>query len=205
MGDVVGRLFREFAITLAVTILHLGGRLADPGADAVRAHAAPHAHGERRRLSSAATQAFDWLIASLRPLANWVLDHQPLTLLVAVGDPGADGRPLYLSSRRAFSRSRIPASSRASPRPRNRSPSTRWRSASRRWPMPSSRIPAVDSLSSFIGVDGTNATLNSGRFLINLEDPSRARRRQPAVIRRMQPRGRRCRRASRSTCSRSRT
>ena len=66
--------------------------------------------------------------------------------------------------------------------------------------------PAVESLSSFIGVDGTNATLNSGRMLINLKPLGAARtaarqRRDPAVCRRGSPASK----ASRCTCSRCRT
>ncbi len=65
--------------------------------------------------------------------------------------------------------------------------------------------PAVESLSSFIGVDGTNTTLNSGRILINLKplDERDAERFQPSSIG-CSPSWRRSR-ASRSTCSRCRT
>ena len=65
--------------------------------------------------------------------------------------------------------------------------------------------PAVASLSSFIGVDGTNATLNSGRMLINLKPRAQRDASASEVIRRLQPKLRRRRRASRSTCSRCRT
>ncbi len=61
------------------------------------------------------------------------------------------------------------------------------------------------SLSSFIGVDGTNATLNSGRMLINLKPLAERDGDATEVIRRLQPRARAGRRASRSTCSRCRT
>ncbi len=64
---------------------------------------------------------------------------------------------------------------------------------------------AVESLSSFIGVDGTNATLNSGRMLINLKPLAERDADASEVIRRLRPRARpRCR-ASRCTCSRCRT
>ena len=65
--------------------------------------------------------------------------------------------------------------------------------------------PAVESLSSFIGVDGTNTTLNSGRMLINLK-PLADRDDSSRVIRRLQPAGRaEGSPASRFTCSRFRT
>ena len=84
-------------------------------------------------------------------------------------------------------------------------PTPPWRSASRRWPPPILKDPDVVSLSSFIGVDGTNTTLNSGRFLINLkpqDDRSDERDARSSAAcsarRRTSP-------ASRSTCSRCRT
>ena len=73
------------------------------------------------------------------------------------------------SSPRASFRSRTPASSWASPRRRRPSRSPRWPSGSRRWRRVILEDPAVESLSSFIGVDGTNTTLNSGRIQINLK------------------------------------
>ena len=85
MGDVVGRLFREFAITLAVADPHLGRRLADADADDVRAAAAPRA----RRPSRAACyrrsgEWFDRVIARYARMLTWVLDRQGATLVVAV-------------------------------------------------------------------------------------------------------------------------
>jgi multidrug efflux pump len=84
------------------------------------------------------------------------------------------------------------------------SPSPRWPSGSRRWPA-ILKDPDVDSLSSFIGVDGTNTTLNSGRFLINLKPAtSAARDTASEIIRRLQQETAAVP-ASRSTCSRCRT
>ena len=82
---------------------------------------------------------------------------------------------------------------------------------SRRWPSAQQALgtiilkdPAVESLSSFIGIDGTNTTLNSGRMLINLKPLEQRRANATAIIRRLQPELRRLR-ASRFSCSRSRT
>ncbi len=63
--------------------------------------------------------------------------------------------------------------------------------------------PAVDSLSSFIGIDGTNTTLNSGRILINLKPLDERKISATDVIRRLQPNWRRSP-ASRCSCSRCR-
>ena len=80
----------------------------------------------------------------------------------------------------------------------------RWRSVSRRWRHVILKDPAVESLSSFIGVDGTNTTLNSGRIQINLKPLDEARRqrhrRHPPTAAEAGARST----ASRSTCSRSR-
>ena len=73
------------------------------------------------------------------------------------------------SCRRASSRSRTPASSSASPRRRRPCRSRACPSGSRRSSRSCSQDPAVESISSFIGVDGTNVTPNSGRVQINLK------------------------------------
>ena len=65
--------------------------------------------------------------------------------------------------------------------------------------------PAVDSLSTYIGVDGTNNSLNSGRVLINLKPLAERRLSASEIIRRIQPRASTNWRASGCSCSRSRT
>ena len=65
--------------------------------------------------------------------------------------------------------------------------------------------PAVESLSSFIGIDGTNTTLNSGRIQINLKPLEERNIDASEVIRRLQPQARRRSKASRCSCSRCRT
>ena len=97
MGDVVGRLFREFAITLAVDDPDLGRGVADPGADDVRAAAAAPAGAQQRlgwraRASAASTR----VIRGLWPAAlDWVLDHQASTAGRRACDAGADRRALH--------------------------------------------------------------------------------------------------------------
>ncbi len=109
-------------------------------------------------------KVIDWYAVKL----TWVLDHQRLTLLAATATVVLTG-VLYVAIRRASSRRRTPASSRACPRPTNRCRMPRWPSGSRRSRRAILKDSEVASLSSFIGVDGSNVTLNSGRFLINLK------------------------------------
>ncbi len=95
MQDVVGRLFREFAVTLAVTILISARRVADAGADdvrqaAARAWQARHAqrHLDARRLRRCTGRCRAWfrrIVGWYARSLTWVLDHQRLTLAVAVG------------------------------------------------------------------------------------------------------------------------
>ena len=97
MGDVVGRLFREFAITLAVTILIsavVSLTLVPMMCAKLLRHRRRGARCRRCRARSRANGSTR-LIARYGRLLDWVLDHQPLTLLVAVAHPGADGRALH--------------------------------------------------------------------------------------------------------------
>ena len=108
MGDVVGRLFHEFAITLSVDDRHLGRRVADPGADDVREAAAPSAGAQRSRFDLAAERGFNWVIDRYDRALNVVLEHQPLTLLVAVVTLASPSGSTSSCRRDSF-RCRIPA------------------------------------------------------------------------------------------------
>ena len=173
MGDVVGRLFREFAVTLAVAIL-ISAVVSLTLTPMMCARLLRHTPGGR------AGPLLPRQPALVRPGNRAATAHARLgarppdarRCRVAVATLVADRRALHLSCPRASSRCRTPASSRAFPRRRSRCPSPRWRSASRRSRRVVLEDPAVDSLSSFIGVDGTNTTLNSGRMLINLKPHS---------------------------------
>jgi multidrug efflux pump len=185
MPDVVGRLFREFAITLAVTIVISA---------VVALTLVPMMCAKilRRRLPSEMSlvarknrQWFEALIAQYGRLLNWVLDHQPLTLLVAVATLGLTVF-LYIVIPKGFfpvqDTGLIQGISEAEP-------SVSFEAMAQRQQALAAAIlkdPDVVSLSSFIGVDGTNTTLNTGRFLINLKP--RDQRSTPAsdVIRRLE-------------------
>ena len=95
MPDVVGRLFREFAITLAVTIV-ISAVVALTLVPMMCAKILRHQRASEMSLIARKSQEwFDKVIAEYGRLLNWVLDRQPLTLLVAVSDLGADGLPLH--------------------------------------------------------------------------------------------------------------
>ncbi len=168
MGDVVGRLFREFAITLAVTILISAvvsltlvpmacAKLLRPAA-AVRETAAQRHSREW----------FDRLIAFYGRLLTWVLDRQTATLLVALATLALTAA-LYVVIPKGF----FPVQDTGLVQGISEAPqSISFAAMAERQEALAQAIlqdPDVDSLSSFIGVDGTNSTLNSGRFLINLK------------------------------------
>jgi multidrug efflux pump len=187
MGDVVGRLFREFAITLAVAILislvvsltltpMMCARLLKPE---------PKEH-EQGRFYRASGAWIDWLIAGYGRQLQWVLKHQFLTLLVAVGTLGLTV-VLYLAVPKGF----FPVQDTGVIQGISEAPqSVSFAAMSERQQALAKIIledPAVQSLSSYIGVDGDNATLNSGRLLINLK-PHRDRDLSAAeIIARIQP------------------
>jgi multidrug efflux pump len=173
MQEVVGRLFREFAVTLAITILisAVVSLTLVPMLCAKLLHS--HAEEQRRqtRFQRTIEQYYDRVIAEYDRLLRWVLAHQPLTMLVAVGTLVLTIL-LYILIPKGFfplqDTGFIQAITTASP-------TVSFEEMARRQRAVAQKIlqdKDVASLSSFIGVDGTNATLNSGRFLINLKDKS---------------------------------
>jgi multidrug efflux pump len=184
MPDVVGRLFREFAITLAVTILIsavVALTLVPMMCAKILRHRRP---SEMSALARHSQQWFDGLIAGYGRLLTRVLDHQPLTLLVAVGTLGLTVF-LYIVIPKGFfpvqDTGLLQGISQAPP-------SVSFEAMAQRQQALASAIlkdPDVVSLSSFIGVDGTNPTLNTGRFLINLKPRDQRRTSASDVIRRL--------------------
>src|SRR5437879_11611322 len=84
MGDIVGRLFREFAVTLAVTILvsAVVSLTLTPMMSALLLRHRPAS--QEGRLYRASERFFEWVIARYATTLRWVLRHQPMTLLVTV-------------------------------------------------------------------------------------------------------------------------
>ncbi len=186
MGDVVGRLFREFAITLAVAILisaFVSLTLTPMMCARLLRHIPPH---EQSRFYRSSARFFDAVIARYGRALDWVLDRQTATLLVALATLALTV-VLYLFVPKGF----FPVQDTGVIQGISEAPqSISFAAMAQRQQALASVVlqdPAVESLSSFIGVDGTNVTLNSGRMLINLK-PRRARDTDArGVIRRLQP------------------
>lgn len=162
MQDVVGRLFREFAITLAVAILI---------SLVVSLTLTPMMCAKLLKPATVDKAKPDWverLIGGYAGWLTWVLKHQTLTLLVAVGTLALTV-VLYLMVPKGF----FPVQDTGVIQGISEAPqSISFREMSERQQSLARVIlddPAVVSLSSYIGVDGDNVTLNSGRLLINLK------------------------------------
>ncbi|MCF6754232.1 MdtB/MuxB family multidrug efflux RND transporter permease subunit [Stutzerimonas degradans] len=180
MQDVVGRLFREFAITLAVAILI---------SLVVSLTLTPMMCARLLKPVSHDPERPDWverLIGGYSRWLTWVLGHQTLTLLVAVATLGLTV-VLYLAVPKGF----FPVQDTGVIQGISEAPqSISFRAMSERQQSLSRVIladPAVASLSSYIGVDGDNVTLNSGRLLINLKPHAERDVTASEVIERLRP------------------
>ena len=187
MGDVVGRLFREFAITLAVAILisAVVSLTLTPMMCAKLLRHTPEAG--QGRFYRASGRFFDAVIARYARMLDWVLDRQTATLLVAVGTLVLTVI-LYIFVPKGF----FPPQDTGVIQGVSEAPQSISFAAMAERQRALARVvledPAVASLSSFIGVDGINTTLNSGRVLINLKPPSERGVTATEVIRRLQDR-----------------
>src|SRR5438094_1227161 len=186
MADVVGRLFREFAITLGITILISAAvslTLTPMMCAKLLRHTPPERQGRFYRWSE---RMFARIIEGYGRTLSWVLGHQPATLLVAVVTLVVTV-VLYLVIPKGF----FPIQDTGVIQGISEAPQSVSFSAmaARQQALVREilRDPAVLSASLFIGIDGSNVTLNSGRVLINLK-PLRQRRLSASdVIRRLQP------------------
>lgn len=187
MADVVGRLFREFAITLAVAILiSLVVSLTLTPMMCARLLKPEPKEEEQGRFYRASGATIDWMIAQYGRMLQWVLKHQPLTLLVAIGTLALTVF-LYLIVPKGF----FPVQDTGVIQGISEAPqSISFSAMSQRQQALGAIIlqdPDVESLSSYIGVDGDNATLNSGRMLINLKPHTERSDSASDVIARLQP------------------
>ncbi|HJW25495.1 MAG TPA: MdtB/MuxB family multidrug efflux RND transporter permease subunit [Rhodocyclaceae bacterium] len=183
MGDVVGRLFHEFAITLTVTIL-ISGVVSLTLTPMLCARLLKHTPEEKQsRFYHWSGQVFDRTIARYGKALEWVLERQGATLLVAVATLVLTA-VLYIWIPKGF----FPVQDTGVIQAITEAPqSISFAAMAERQQNLAAAIlkdPAVESLSSFIGVDGTNSTLNSGRMLITLK-PLADRDRAGQVIRRL--------------------
>jgi multidrug efflux pump len=186
MGDITGRLFREFAITLSVTIL-ISAVVSLTLTPMLCAKLLKHRdESQQGRFYRASERVFERTIEFYGRTLDWVLEHRALTLAVAVATLAVTVL-LYVVIPKGFfpvqDTGEIQGVSEADQ-------GVSFTEMSRLQQRLASTIladPAVDSLSSFIGVDGTNTTLNSGRIQINLKPLEERRISASDVIRRLQP------------------
>ncbi len=168
MGEVVGRLFHEFAITLTATIVISAfvSLTLVPMLCANLLHHQPES--QRNRWAVAADHGFQWIVNQYGRALRVVLDHQPLTLLIAIATLVVTVL-LYIAIPKGFfpvqDTGMIQAITETSQTASFDAVATRQQALADVL----LKDQDVVSLSSFIGVDGTNMTLNSGRFLINLK------------------------------------
>jgi multidrug efflux pump len=186
MGDVVGRLFREFAITLSVTILVsavVSLTLTPMMCSRLLRHTPQARQGRFYQVSE---NVFNKIIEFYGRTLRWVLKHQTATLLVAGGTLVLTIW-LYIIVPKGF----FPVQDTGIIQGISEAPQTiSFPEMARRQQLLAQEIlkdSAVESLSSFIGVDGTNTTLNSGRVQINLKPLEQRKINASEVIRRLQP------------------
>jgi multidrug efflux pump len=187
MGDVVGRLFREFAITLGVTIL-ISAVVSLTLTPMMCARLLRHTPPERQgRFYRASERVLEGAIAAYGRSLRWVLARERATLLVA-GTVLALTIALYFVVPKGF----FPAQDTGAILGISEAPQSisfpAMAERQRRLARVILEDPAVQSLSSFIGVDGTNATLNSGRILVNLKPLAERRVSATDVIHRLESR-----------------
>ena len=186
MGDIVGRLFREFAVTLSVTILMsavVSLTLTPMMCSKFLKHTPEASQGRFYRLSE---HAFEAVIAFYGRTLRFVLRWQTATLLVAVGTLALT---IYMFER--IPKGFFPIQDTGVIQGVSEASQTASFQEMSGLQQKLTKIiltdPAVDNLSSFIGIDGTNTTLNSGRILINLKPLADRKINASDVIRRLQP------------------
>jgi multidrug efflux pump len=168
MGDVVGRLFREFAVTLAVTIV-LSAVVSLTLTPMMSARILRHQPKEQQgRIYQASERAFEGMIAFYGRTLKFVLRFQTITLLVAVATLGLTVY-LYIIIPKGF----FPIQDTGVIQGISQAPPAIGSAAMAEKQQELTKAvlsdPAVLSVSSFIGADGTNTTMNSGRMSINLK------------------------------------
>ena len=168
MGDVVGRLFREFAITLAIAIL-ISAFISLTLTPMMSARLlSKHTVGKEGYFYKQTGRIIDWLISHYATSLTWVLKREKLTLSVFFATVVLTVA-LYIYIPKSF----FPSQDTGLIQGITQAPqSISFLAMAQKQQKIASEIlkdPAVESLSSFIGIDGINTTLNSGRMMINLK------------------------------------
>ncbi|MDE1161591.1 MAG: efflux RND transporter permease subunit [Acidobacteriaceae bacterium] len=187
MGDITGRLFREFAVTLAVTIIIsavVSLTLTPMMSSRLLRHTPEDQQGRFYRWSE---HIFENIIAFYGRTLKWVLKHQVGTLFVAAMTIVAAGLLYYFIPKGFF-----PTQDTGVIQAITQTPEATSFDAMTQRQKEVARValadPAVQSLASFVGIDGTNATLNSGRLQINLKPLAERKISASEVIQRLRTR-----------------
>ncbi|MGA2486678.1 MAG: multidrug efflux RND transporter permease subunit [Roseiarcus sp.] len=185
MGDVVGRLFHEFAVTLAATIVisAVVSLTLTPMMCAKLLRREERGRGGRHHATGG--RFFQALLAWYGRALDVVLDHQPTTLLVALATFFLTGY-LYATIPKGFFPLQDTGVIQAVTQAAEDTSFAKMADRQQQLADVILRDADVDSLSSFIGVDGANVTLNSGRFLVNLKPHDQRTADVAEVIRRLQ-------------------
>ena len=186
MGDIVGRLFREFAVTLAVTIL-VSAAVSLSLTPMMCAKLLKPQHPENEsRLYRLSEDYFNRTIAFYGRTLKWVLRHQTMTLLLTASTLVLT-LFLYVVVPKGF----FPVQDTGVIIGISEGPQSVSFTALADRQQALARVilqnPNVDNLSSFIGVDGTNTTPNSGRIQINLKPREQRKETASQIIRDLQP------------------
>jgi len=184
MGDVVGRLFREFAVTLAVTIV-VSAVVSLTLTPMMSARILRHQPKEQQgRVYQASERVFEGMIAFYGRTLKFVLGYQTITLSVALATLLLTVF-LYIIIPKGF----FPVQDTGVIQGISQAPQTIGSKAMAEKQQELAKVvlddPAVESLSSFIGADGTNTTTNSGRMSINLKPLDQRKMSASDVIRRL--------------------
>ncbi|MGH9563630.1 MAG: efflux RND transporter permease subunit, partial [Terracidiphilus sp.] len=187
MGDIVGRLFREFAVTLAVTIM-VSAFVSLTLTPMMSAKLLKHkVEAEQNFFHRKSEQFFDAVISQYAIGVRWVLRHQTFTLAVAIATCILTVF-LYIRVPKGF----FPVQDTGELLGITEAPQDIGFTAMADKQLEAARIilqdPDVDSLTSFIGVDGSNTTLNTGRIQINLKDRDRRSASAPEIVQRLESR-----------------
>ena len=184
MGDVVGRLFREFAITLSVTIL-ISAVVSLTLVPMMCARILKaHKDEKENAVLRGSQHAFNAMLGAYGRALSWVLERQGLTLLIALATMGLTAYLYIIAPKGFFPTQDTGLIQGISEAPQSIS-YTAMTERQRDLAAVILRDADVASLSSFIGVDGTNVTLNSGRFLINLKPLDKRSASVSTIIRRL--------------------
>jgi multidrug efflux pump len=186
MSDVVGRLFREFAVTLAVTIIVsavVSLTLTPMMSSKLLRYTPPEKQGRFYRWSET---VFERIIYHYGQALRFVLNHETETLLVALATLVATVY-LYVIVPKGF----FPVQDTGEILGISQAPQSISFDAMARRQQQLVKVilkdPAVESLASFIGVDGTNLTPNSGRIQITLKPLDQRNASASEIIRRLEP------------------